>query len=438
MKIADPRKTKILTVVFSFGKGGTERAAQNFATGYSEIGCDSRILCTKLDGPRRHDLENWGIPVYFLVNDKNCQEIIDWCPDIVHIHSHGLDPKEFYSIHDLCPAAKFVETNVFSRPSPWAKQLLISFQLSQWCNWLFAKRSNHKYKSAILPNPVDTEAYCRASPERRSSFRSHYGLLETDLIIGRVGQNFDGKWSSILIEVFEEIRATITNLKLLLVNPPQSILNRALGSQYSKDIVHIQRIEGDIALVDCYSSIDVFVLIARQGESFGMVISESLLCETPVVALATPWADNSQGEVLGNRIGGFVAATKYELKALIEHLISNKKIRVLMGRAGRERTIKMFDKRFVSEKSLDILSSGENHESIALNPFEIFDDSIGSIDVLSRQLLKSRSHMLYKFLEYSLGYDSWLRLLLVKIPSKLFTVFRRHFLMLYSNSNYMQ
>lgn len=53
---------KILTVVYSLGKGGTERAAQNFAFGYSDIGYsdighDSRFLYTRIDGVRREYLE---------------------------------------------------------------------------------------------------------------------------------------------------------------------------------------------------------------------------------------------------------------------------------------------------------------------------------------------------------------------------------------------
>ena len=119
-------------------------------------------------------------------------------------------------------------------------------------------------------------------------------MLDTDLVLGRIGQSYEGKWSSIIVEVFEEIRDNVPNLKLLLVNPPPLILKHSHKSRYNADIVIIDRLDGDASLSDCYSSIDVFVLVAKQGESFGMVLSESLLCETPVITLSTPWADNSQ------------------------------------------------------------------------------------------------------------------------------------------------
>ena len=149
---------KILTVVF-IRKGGTERAAQNFALGYSKNGCDSRVLVTNFDGPRKDYLEYHEIPVYFLGNELDHQVVHDWYPDVVHIHSHGISLESFDELFSLCSHAKFVETNVFSRPSPWAEHILFSFQLSQWCNWLFSCRSKNKYRSVIIPNPVDTDAF---------------------------------------------------------------------------------------------------------------------------------------------------------------------------------------------------------------------------------------------------------------------------------------
>jgi glycosyltransferase involved in cell wall biosynthesis len=406
---------KILTVVYSFGKGGTERAAQNFAAGYSALGCDSRILCTRLDGPRKETLKQQGIPVYLLEKSSDCKEIRAWRPEVVHIHSHGILLGEFNKVHSLCYEAKFVETNVFSEPSPWSEHLLISYQLSQWCNWLFSSRSNHRYRSEILPYPVDTGAFYRSSLERRSRFRSKHGLHDSDIVIGRVGQNFEGKWSTVLIDIFEEIREKTPSLKLLLVNPPPRILKRAGRSRFSANIVHIGSLDNDIDLADCYSAMDIFVLIAEQGESFGMVISESLLCETPVVTMATPWADNSQGEVVGNCIGGYVAATKHQLRGLIEELLFDEMSRVKMGRAGRERTINMFDYIAVSKKSIDLINSSEYQASNIRSPSELIKESIGPVNAVSRMIVQSGRFS--RLLKYTLGYSPWHELLLADMTS---------------------
>ena len=294
----------------------------------------------------------------------------------------------------------------------------MSYQLTQWCDWLYSSRSNYQFRTSILPYPVDTDSFSRSSSERRSAFRSQHGLLDSDLIIGRVGQDYEAKWSPVLIDVFEDIRHKAINVKLLMVNPPPMIINRAMNSRYSSDIVLSDGHIGDIALSDCYSSIDVFVLIARQGESFGMVLCESLLCETPVVTLSTPWVDNSQGEVVGNRIGGFVAATKYELTSLVENLLFDQKKRAIMGMAGRERTIQLFNYKNVASKSLEIITTAEFGEpAITLRPDEIFDDCIGSVNIASRLILKTGKY--FRLLEFTLGYTSIVRFLMIQVPVKI-------------------
>ena len=51
---------KILTFVFGTGIGGTERAAQNFAITYSNLGHDSRLLSFDTNGVRAVDLRELG------------------------------------------------------------------------------------------------------------------------------------------------------------------------------------------------------------------------------------------------------------------------------------------------------------------------------------------------------------------------------------------
>jgi glycosyltransferase involved in cell wall biosynthesis len=392
---------KILTVVYSLGKGGTERAAQNFACAYHDIGCDSKVMCTRLDGVRRQYIEGRGIAVFSLQSEEHCEEIKKWNPNVVHLHSHGIHMTDFQKIYLLLPNAKYIETNVFSRPSPWADMIDISYQLSQWCLWLFNKRSNNNYPSAIVPYPVDTAAFARVSDEVRSAFRAKYCLRSSDLVIGRVGQHFDSKWSPVLLDVFEEQRKCDPRVKLLVVNPPDSILRRISESPYESEIIYIKQIYGDENLSACYSSIDLFVLIAEQGESFGMVLAESLLCETSVVTLATPWGDNSQGEVISNRVDGFVAVNKSELSNLIKNLLFDKAKRGEFGRAGRERIIRLFDSKVVAKNSLDIIRGGKKIID-GMSPYQLMMRSEGSIGILSRIILRTENF--FPLLFYTFGY----------------------------------
>ena len=83
-----------------------------------------------------------------------------------------------------------------------------------------------------------------------------------------------------MIEIFEKICIKNENLNLILVNPPKEIINQAKSSVFSKKIIIIEKIIGDDNLKIIYSLIDIFALIADQGESFGNVLAESMLCET--------------------------------------------------------------------------------------------------------------------------------------------------------------
>ena len=88
-----------------------------------------------------------------------------------------------------------------------------------------------------------------------------------------------------------------------------------------------------------------------------MVLSESLLCETPVITLSTPWADNSQGEVIGNCVGGFVASKKSQLKRLIEELLFDEQLRNDM--AVQDEKGPLIYTTTMPRKSLNVINSFE-------------------------------------------------------------------------------
>lgn len=404
--------SKILTVVYSLAKGGTQRAAQNFATAYCHLGFDSRVLCTEINGIRKSQLEEKGVPVYMLVTPDNLGLIQDWNPEVVHVHSHGLSADCFRSLKHLLPDSKYIETNVFSQPSDWIKDLDISLQLSCWCLWLYTTRVRGLYPCATVPYPIDTTSFQNAGSDRVRAFKAANGIREDEIVIGRIGQSYDSKWSLMLVDVFHELKRFHPRLLLLLVNPPVSIQKRAACSPFASDIVEIESLYTDSSLQECYSSIDVFVHIADQGESFGMVLAESLLCETPVVTLATPWGDNSQGEVVGNHIGGYVATTKKSLIKHVNNLILNPKLRAKLGRDGRQRIIDLFDSRIVAAKALESINLSESSTSkitplppadISTNPLKLMQNTVGDLDLLTQFILFSQSN--FDLLRYSTGYE---------------------------------
>lgn len=399
---------KILNVVYSLGKGGTERAAQNFATGYAENGNESRLLFTRQDGPRRAELVARGIPVHDLRRKEDVELLKEWAPDVVHVHSHGLQEDEMSNLVRTFCSAKFVETNVFSRPSPWEGSLHATFQLSNWCYHLYGLRGGNLKKSMIVPYPVETSRFSRASKESAQVFRAQHQLSEDDFVIGRIGQSFPGKWSDVLIDVFEDLRQKDENVRLLIVNPPDSIRMRIRNSKFETDTRIIDTIIGDDALSVCYSAMDVFLHIAEQGESFGMVLAEALLCETPVVTLATPWGDNSQGEVVGHRVGGFVAARRDCLSALVFRLRRDASLRRQLGVAGRQRVIDSFSTARVAKLVIGCVIEIPESDKRVVRPKELLASSEGR--VIGLELLLAQHRVLLPFFLYSTGYRPLSRL----------------------------
>lgn len=316
---------KILTVVYSLGIGGTERAAQNFAFGYSDNGHDSRLLVTAHDGPRRKNLEEKNVLVYN-INDAHCRnELEQWGPDIVHIHSHGLDIEIFNILKRMFAGSKFVETNVFSIPSLWNDQIDVSFQLSSWCSWRYSSHPQYKGENiAVVPNPIVCNDFIQSNFERdinRKSVKAIYGIPESAFVLGRIGQANIANWSVWIIDIFENLHNEGFTPYLLLVSPPNEVLERVFNSKYRHYVIVVDPLFDDLRLKKYYSAIDLFLHIASIGESFGYVNAESILCGTPVLTMATPWYGNSQIEVVDNEICGFVFHRKTTAKELIKRII---------------------------------------------------------------------------------------------------------------------
>lgn len=344
---------KILTVINNLTKGGTERAAQTFSEAYHKLGFDSRIIALYGLGPRYEEIKD-TIPVWEGLSNSNCTEIATWKPDIIHIHSHGPEEKEINKLITLkSNDTTVIETNVFSKPSPWADKVDISFQLSTWALWVFNLRGGDKYNSAVVPYPIKCDSFKVPEKDKVNAFKKEHNIPTDAFVIGRIGQFYDGKWSPMLIDAFNQLSETIPNLYLLIINPPESILDIAKISPYTKNIVHIPRIIGDDNLALAYAAMDIMLHIALQGESFGMVLPEAILSGTPVVALSTPWADNSQCEVIGHGKGGYIVNSLQGIKKAIQTIKDGNDS---LFDEGRQHIENNYEYTLVAKKALELAS----------------------------------------------------------------------------------
>jgi glycosyltransferase involved in cell wall biosynthesis len=375
-------------------KGGTQRAAQIFAEAYKQIGHDSRILSLYGLGSRSDEIIKEGIRVWYKNSDENLKEIKIWSPDIIHIHSSGPKEGDVNRILDALQNknVKVVEQSVFSIPSPWEKRIDFSFQLSNWALWLYVMRGGDKSKAVIVSIPVNCKNFYHKNPAEIKKFRDTYHIPDDAFVIGRIGQSAYVKWSAMLIYVFNKLAKIHSNVYMVVVNPPPNIVKEIEQSPFNGRIVVIPKIYGDDALSVAYSSFDLMVHIAEQGESFGYVLVESILCEIPVVTLSTPWADNSQCEVVGNLKGGYVVNRQSGIIAAIEDYIRDKGVRNL--KKGYENVCRNYDHIKLANEAIHYASYGndgaENEFNVIRNKIDaILHDTFDKPDALTISLMRT-------------------------------------------------
>ena len=311
---------RILSIGASLGRGGTERAVETFSLGFQRLGHDVAVLAWQDGGLRQARLEEHGIEVFIggadLPGALDAAEAFN--PDLIHIHRVGVaSAVETAMLRRLrTPNRRVIETNVFGRvdTSEASRYIDVHMHLSRWCLWRWHRWLRWRDVSqvgVVVPNPVDPNSFRRVDKDRRLQFRSRLGIGEHDFVCGRVGQPNAANWHPILFEAFASLARLVPQTRLLLVGLPDTLRCHIEGlpRRVQRLIVELPLTDDDGTLAAVYSSLDCFVHAARVGESFGYVLTESMLCECPVVTVSTPHVNNSQVEVVGHLKGGIVAAS---------------------------------------------------------------------------------------------------------------------------------
>jgi len=311
---------RILSIGASLGRGGTERAMETFSLGFQRLGHAVAVLAWQDGGLRQARLEKNGIDVF--IGGADLPRALDaaeaFNPDLIHIHRVGVaSAVETAMLRRLrTPNRRVIETNVFGRvdTSEASRYIDVHMHLSRWCLWRWHRWLRWRDVSqvgVVVPNPVDPNSFRRVDKDRRLQFRSRLGIGEHDFVCGRVGQPNAANWHPILFEAFASLARRAAQTRLLLVGLPDTLRRHVerLPRHVRRLIVELPLTDEDGTLADVYSSLDCFVHAACFGESFGYVLTESMLCECPVVTASTPHVNNSQVEVVGHLKGGIVSAS---------------------------------------------------------------------------------------------------------------------------------
>lgn len=340
---------RVLTVVGDLGLGGTQRTAQNYALAYRHCGYDSAVLAYSRSGPRAQPLVEAGLRVF--VPAPRCtdpvEQAVSWKPDLIHVHRAGYaDSNSGQVLSRLASrrAVPVIETNVFGRPdySRSADLIDVHAHISMWSAWRWRQMVRWRRPLApdcLVPYACDTGRFDSSNVVDKDAFRRRNGVPADAFVVGRVGQSLEAKWSPHTVEAFRMFATGARDAWLVLLGPPTSVVKQV--SSLSPSIAGRVRLlpvtASEDELVEAFTAFDIFLHSSTLGESFGMVLAESMACRTPVITLSTPRRDNGQCEVVGHGVGGIVCSDTPALVAALHQLHSDSPHRDSLGIRARNR-----------------------------------------------------------------------------------------------------
>ncbi|RLJ06090.1 MAG: hypothetical protein DRP13_01930 [Candidatus Aenigmatarchaeota archaeon] len=194
-------------------------------------------------------------------------------------------------------------------------------------------------------NGVDLEVF---HPEPGA--RKVLGIPESDFVILYVGRLSPEKGVLLLLKAFKRLK--IPNKKLYIIGSgPLEKLCR-LYSKNRRDVVFLGRIE-TAKLRLYYSAADVSVLPSLWNEAFGMVLIESLACETPVIASRA----GGIPEIVDHGKNGFLVEKPHVSEWISRIQESRKQDLQSLGRNGREKVEKNFQWKISGGKTFQVYKS---------------------------------------------------------------------------------
>lgn len=176
----------------------------------------------------------------------------------------------------------------------------------------------------------------------------------TDFVIGNVKALQPVYGIDILIKAFAELCQLASDRNLLLkiagTGPQKEELQDMCNTLGISDKVQFLGYIPNEQLPTLYSSFDVAVSLSRR-ESFGVVAVEAMSCECPVV---TSDADGFKEVVVDGETGFIVPVEDSHAAAqALYKILSDAQLRTSMGRAGRQRVLRLYD----WDRNVDIMEN---------------------------------------------------------------------------------
>lgn len=201
------------------------------------------------------------------------------------------------------------------------------------------KRHMPSEKINVIKNGVDKEKY----RSRDSDLAKRYGAENLVLYVGRLSATKNVKR---IIRNAGMIGDEKTKILIAGKGGQKSKLVKMRNKRKLKDKV---KFLGFVDPVEYYSAADVFILPSIM-EAFGMVVLESMACETPVVASKSGGPE----EIIEHGEDGFLFDGDGEMVRYVNGLLEDEDRRRGMGQRSREKVVQNFSWEGAAEETEEV------------------------------------------------------------------------------------
>lgn len=212
----------------------------------------------------------------------------------------------------------------------------------------FKYLKNFKKLKRIIPNGVDTERFNPANEEIKEFKDEKINLL----FVGRIEER---KGLIYLLKSFYLLQKKYQNLRLLIIGegPEKQKCEEFVKKYNLKEVLFLGKVEKNLERY--YASADIFCAPSIFGESFGLVLLESMASGLPIVG----FSNQGYKSLFKNKRGEEFLVKPRDYKNLakkIEILIENKNLRKELGEWGRKEAEK-YSWSNIAEKILNFYES---------------------------------------------------------------------------------
>jgi len=194
-------------------------------------------------------------------------------------------------------------------------------------------------KIATILNAIDLVPY-RCGSIDRSAVRAELGIQAEDVVVGSVGRLHRQKNYPFLIRMAKTIGAKLRNVRFVIIGDGEDrqSLERMIAHFGLQDSILLPGYRPDIPRV--LGGFDIFVLPSSY-EGLSIALMEAMAAGLP--SIVTDVGGNAEAVVHAET--GFVLLPGDEegFTSSLETLLRNPDLRQSMGRAARERVVKLFD-----------------------------------------------------------------------------------------------